>query len=172
MAKGHFNVLKGAYPSLVQLDKTLKVNDAVTDLVRGNTLRVDTSDNTWVKTADDAASKGVAGTPGPVIYFALQDQDQTDVDMADGLTALSCSMPMEVETDQYNGTPAVGAYLVGGLDGKVQGHAVGETAIGVVTKAQHRRWINDKVVAGTTTRGGFGNVIHFLTMYAPDLDGV
>jgi hypothetical protein len=172
MAKGHFNVLKGAYPSLVQLDKTLPVGDAVTSLVRGNTLRVDTSNDTWVKTADDAASKGAAGTPGPVIYFALQDQDQTDVSMAGGLTALSCAMPMEVETDQYNGTPAVGTLLVGGLDGKVQAHADGETAVGVVTKAQHRRWINDKVVAGTSTRGGFGNVIAFTTMYAPDIDGV
>lgn len=172
MAKGHFNVLKGAYPSLVQLDKTLQVGDAVTDLVRGNTLRVDTATNTWVKTADDAASKGVAGTPGPVIYFALQDQDQTDVSMAGGLTALSCTMPMEVETDQYNGTPAVGALLVGGLGGKVQAHADGETACGVVTRAAYRRFINDATVAGTTTKGGYGNVIAFATMYAPDVDGV
>jgi hypothetical protein len=172
MAKGHFNVLKGAYPSLVQLDKTLKVNDAVTNLVRGNSLRVDTSDNTWLKTADDAASKGAAGTPGPIIYFALQDQDQTDVEMAGALTALSCTMPMEVETDQYNGTPALGALLVGGLDGKVQAHADGETACGVVTKAEYRRFINDKVVSGTSTKGGFGMVLGFATIYSPDIDGV
>jgi hypothetical protein len=171
MAKGHFNVLKGAYPSLTQLDKTLKVNDAVTNLVRGNTVRVDTSDNTWVKTADDVASKGAAGTPGPIVYFALQDQDQTDVSMAGGLTALSCTMPMEVETDQYNGTPSVGTLLVGGLDGKVQAHADGETAIGVVTKAEYRRWINDRDVGGTSI-GAYGNVIAFMTMYSPDIDGV
>jgi len=166
MAKGHFNVLKGAYPSLVQLDKTLKVADGVTDLVRGSTIRV--SSGTWVKTADDVASKGEAGTPGPVIYFALNDQDQPDVKMAGGLTALSCTMPIEVETDQYNGTPAVGTLLVGGADGKVQAHAAGETAIGVVTKAAYRRWINDKDVGGAAL-GGFGNVIAFMTMYSPDI---
>jgi hypothetical protein len=91
--------------------------------------------------------------------------------MAGGLTAIACTMPIEVETDQYNGTPAVGTLLVGGASGKVQAHASGETAIGVVTKAPYRRWINDKDV-GSAPTGGFGNVIAFMTMYAPDIDGV
>jgi hypothetical protein len=168
MANGHFNVVKGAYPSLVQLDKTLPVGDGVTGLVRGSALYV--SSGAWLVTADDAASHGVAGTPGPVIYFALQDQGQTDVLMAGGLTALACTMPIEVETDQYVGTPAVGTLLAGGAGGKVQAHVAGQTAIGVVTKAESRRFINDKVVSGTTTKGGFGNVLTFLTMYAPDVD--
>ena len=168
MAKGHFNVIKGAYPSLSQLDTTRKVADSVTGLVRGMTIRIDGSDE-WVRTADDAASKGQAGTPGPLIYFALQDQDQTDVAMAGGLSGICCNQSMEVETDQYNGTPSVGTLLVGGLDGKVQAHAAGETAIGMVTKAQYRRWINDRDVGGVS-KGAYGNVIRFMTVFLPDVD--
>ena len=168
MAKGHFNVIKGAYPALAQIDTSRKVADSVTGLVRGMTMRIDGS-NEWVRTADDTASKGAAGTPGPIIYFALQDQDQTDVSMAGALTGLSCTQALEVETDQYNGTPAVGNMLVGGLDGKVQVHASGETAIGVVTAAQYRRWINDRDVGGVS-KGAYGNVIRFMTVYIPDVD--
>lgn len=170
MAKGHFNVLKGAYPSLTQLDKTLPVNDGVTGLVRGMVIRE--SSGEWVLCADDVASRGDAGTVGPVIYFALQDQDQTDVDMAGGLTGLPCTMPMEVETDQFGGTPAVGTLLVAGANSKVQAWAAGQTAIGVVTKASYRRWVNDLVVSGTSTRGSFTNVLAFQTMYAPTVNEV
>jgi len=167
MAKGHFNVLKGAYPSLSQIDRTLPVGDAVTGLVRGSALVVIAG--VWKLTADDTPSHGVAGTPGPVVYFALQGQEQTDVQMAGGLTGLSCQMPLEVETDQYNGTPAVGDLLVGSTGGKVSVHADGETAIGIVTKSAYQRWINDK---DGTPQGGFGNVISFSTAYLPDMDGV
>lgn len=173
MPQGHFNVLKGAYPTLDQLDKVLPVADAETGIVRGSTLRIDTSgaNDAWVRTAADAASQGAANTPGPVIYFALQDQGQPDVDMSGVVNAIPCTMPMEVETDQFDagGTFAVGAFVSAGADGQVVDHADDLTAIGVVTKGPYSRWVNDAVAVAGKRTGARKNVIAFLTTYQPNL---
>lgn len=169
MPAGHFNVLKGAYPTLAQIDKVLPVADAETGIVRGSAIRVESGE--WIRTAADAASQGAAGVAGPIIYFALQDQGQPDVDMAGVLNALSCTMPMEVETDQYDGAGSfpVGGYVMAGADGKVTDHTDDLTAIGVVTKGPTTRWVNDaEAVAGRRT-GNRVDVIAFLTTYQPNL---
>lgn len=172
MANGHFNVIKGAYPSLSQLDKALPVTGTsgalASSIVRGSTLRI-VSGTSFQITADDAASHGAAGTPGPIIYWALQDYNAGDVAMSGVLNALPCGFPMEVETDQYDaGVTTVGQYLMAGA-GKVKLHTTGCTAIGLVTKAPTYRWVNDAIrVAGQST-GNRASVICFWTMYQPEM---
>lgn len=170
MPQGHFNVLKGAYPTLGQIDKILPVADAETGIVRGSAIR-DNGSQEWIRTAADAASQGAAGVAGPVIFFALQDQGQPDVGMAGVLNALSCTMPMEVETDQFDagGTFAVGGYVMAGADGEVTDHTDDLTAIGVVTKGPTTRWVNDAVAVAGSRTGNRVDVIAFLTTYQPNL---
>lgn len=168
---GHLNVLKGAYPSLSQLDETLpvKTGEAVE---RGSALVKDNGE--WALTVD--ADAGVTGTPGKIVYFALQDADDPDVNMAKGLTALPCIAPCEIETDQYSGTPTVGSYIRCADNGKVTKleNAGGEkeTAIGMCTKAAGPRWSNnDGPNAGFPGErtGGLIQVIAFWTCYIPEV---
>lgn len=169
MALGHFNVLKGAYPTLAQLDESLPVADAETGIVRGSVLRINSGE--WVRTADDVASRGQTGTPGPIIYWALQDQVQPDVTMSGVLTGIPCTMPMEVETDQFltAGTFAVGGQISAGAAGEVQDHANGETSIGIVSNGPHQRYANDAIAVTGQRTGAIINVISFWTTYSPDL---
>jgi len=165
---GHFNVLKGAYPSLGQLDETLSVGAAETDIVRGSALVRSGSD--W--NLSEAADAGTDGAAGPVVFFALQDQDDPDVTMAGALTALPCSAPCEVETDQFSGAPVVGDYLMAGV-GVVMPHTDDKTAIGICSKAPTSRWSNNTIRAGAYPDVATGtriSVIHFWTCYIPNLN--
>ena len=170
---GHLNVLKGAYPSLSQLDETLPVKSGVTAIERGSALVKDSDE--WKLTDHTTdVDGGATGTPGPIVYFALQDQDDPDVQMAGNkLTALPCIAPCEIETDQYSGTPAVGKYLRAGDAGKVTLlDTDGETAIGMCTKAATYRWSNnDGPNAGFPGErtGGRIQAIAFWTCYLPEV---
>jgi hypothetical protein len=174
MSRGHLNVLKGAYPGLHQLDEDLPVEATQTDILRGTCLRK--SSGEWVKTAADAASQGAANTPGPIIYFSLHPQDEEDVTLSGVLSALPCTFPCEIETDQYDagGTFAVGDYVVAGADGKIEDHADDLTACGVVTRSPYPRYVNDALapasspVQGART-GRILNVVSFWTIYVPNL---
>jgi hypothetical protein len=173
---GHFNVLKGAYPHLQQLDKTLPLGTGGDTLVRGSAMYA--SAGKFVPAANDVATHGVAGTPGPIIYFCLQNAADPDVKMANGVTGLSCTMPMEVETDQFDDSAIVlGCYLMASA-GNVSGvpntpcvslHTTGCTAIGLVTKAAYTRWSNNAVAVAGVKTGNKISVISFWTMYAPEL---
>lgn len=167
----HFNVLKGAYPSLKQLDKTLPLGTGRSSIVRGSAMRIDPATNKFVPTAADVASQGAAGVPGPVIYFSLQNAGDPDVVMANGITGIPCTMPNEVETDQYDtgASISVGSFLMAGADGKVTLHTTGKTAIGLVTKAAYSRWSNNAVAVEGVKTGNRISVIAFLTIYAPDM---
>jgi hypothetical protein len=173
MPQGHFNVLKGAYPTLQQLDETLPVAGGVTGIVRGSCLRAadDAGTRSWFITAADATNQGAANTPGPLIYFALQDQGQPDVDMAGALSALPCSMPMEVETDQFDagGAFPIGGYIMAGAAGVVTDHTDDKTAIGQVTRSPYIRWANDAIAVTGKRTGNRVNVISFWAMYIPNL---
>ena len=118
MPQGHFNVLKGAYPTLQQIDKSLPISSAETDIIRGSSLRIDTSGSVpqWVRTAADAASQGTATVAGPIIYFSLQDQSQPDVLRSGVLTGIPCTMPNTVETDQFDtgGSFPVNGFIMAG----------------------------------------------------------
>lgn len=165
---GHFNVLKGAYPNLVQLDKTLPLGTGGTALVRGSVMYV--SANTFVPSADNVASHGTSGTSGAVCYFCLQNASDPDVTMANGVTGLVCTQPMEVETDQYDTSSIVlGSYVMAGASAKLTLHTTGCTAIGLVTKAAYTRWSNNAVAVAGVKTGTRISVISLWTMYAPDM---
>lgn len=164
----HFNVLKGAYPHLQQLDKTLPLGTGGTNLVRGSVMYVAASK--FTPSAADTASHGVAGTPGPICYFCLQNAADPDVQMAGGITGLSCTMPMEVETDQFDTSSIVlGSYVMAGANAKLTLHTTGCTAIGLVTKAAYSRWSNNAVAVAGVKTGNRISVISLWTMYAPEL---
>ena len=168
---GHLNVLKGAYPSLIQLDETAPVAPAVTDIVRGSVL-VKNAQNEWALCA--ASHAGGVDEPGAVPYFALQAQGDPDVKMAGALTALNGRMPCEMEIDQYDDTVAiaVGDYLALGTAGKLVKHATGETAVGICSKAATSRWSNSAPRTGMYPDDATGSriaVIAFWTCYIPNL---
>ena len=171
---GFFNVIKGAYPDLKQLDKTLPLGTGGTALVRGSLMLA--SANTFIPTDGTKTSNGcgnltsptTGNVPGPIVYFCLQNAFDPDVKMANGITGMPCTQPMEVETDQYDDTSIVlGSYLMAGEDGLATLHVDGGTAIGLVTKAAYTRWSNNAVVVEGYKTGGRITVISFWTMYAP-----
>jgi hypothetical protein len=167
---GFFNVLKGAYPDLKQLDKTLPLGTGGANLVRGSLMRIDTGAGKFVPTGADASSQGGAGAPGPIIYFCLQNAADPDVQMANGITGIPCTMPMEVETDQFDSSNIVlGSYIMAGASGKATLHTNGLTAIGLVTSPAYTRWSNNAVAVAGVKTGTRISVISFWTMYHPEL---
>ncbi len=165
MPKGHFNIL---YPGLQldQIETEKPVDSRVTGLVRGSAI-VDNGSGAWRLTA--AADAGSAGHPGPMVYWALQDQDSPDAVKAGVLAGMPCSWPMVVETDQYAGTHAVGAWVAADNNGKVTDAVTGNTVIGKVLKAPAQRWLNDRLDPAGTRMGALANVVVFQTLYIPSL---
>lgn len=133
-----FSPLKGAFPSLQQIDKTLSVDSAQqvdTDkIVRGSLVYV-TAGNAFKLAGDDQKTD-----PTALIYFALQGQDDFQAGMAgsigqgpdgvwDGtfdeyglgnivagaarITALACTMPLEFQTDQFDADTITGQTPIG-----------------------------------------------------------
>ena len=167
---GFFNVLKGEYPGLKQLDKTLPLGTGATVLVRGSLMYVDPSTNKFIPAAANQATQGTAAIPGAVMYWALQNADDPDVKMANGITGLPCTMPMEVETDQFDTSSIVlGSFVMGGANAKLTLHTDGLTACGRCTKAAYTRWSNNAVAVAGVRTGNRISVISLQTMYAPSL---
>lgn len=171
---GLLNVIKGAYPSLQQIDRTLPVADNQTGIVRGSLVY---EDNGTFKIATSSQAGSVnAGviTPGAYLYYALMAQDDLVAEMAGNfgngrITGLACSMPMEIETDQYTGAVAVGDYLTVGDGGKLVTitENAGNTVYGIVTAAPAVRWHNAaEAVAGRRT-GNKVSVIRLSTVFIP-----
>lgn len=162
--KGFFNVLKGAYPSLKQLDKSLppKAGEAI---IRGSLIKEVAGEFALTEATD--ATAPVA----PMVYFALQGAGEPDVEMAGVVTGLSVAAPQEVETDQFTGAPAVGAYLTAGA-GVLVAHADGENAYGVVTKASTYRWSNAEDAPPALVGKRTGNRVQTIalqTLFIPNL---
>lgn len=166
---GLFNVIKGAYLNLQQIDKTLPVASGETGIVRGSCVYEDGGEFKLAGSAQKGSSDGTNIVAGSFIHYALMAQDDPTVVMADGLTGLACSMPMECETDQFDGTPAVGNFLTLADDGKlgVADTANGVTVYGQVTKASTTRWDNAAVAVAGYRTGNKVNVIRFRTMFIP-----
>jgi hypothetical protein len=170
---GHFNVIKGQYPSLSQLEETLAVKSTETGIVRGSALVKDAG--TWRRGV--TTDSGDASTAGPVVYFALQNQADPDVVMAKKVTAIPCLAPIRVETDQYAGSPTVGSFLTVNGNGTttfglVGAAANGDTACGIVTSVPTRRWSNNSgPYAGfpSPRTGAAINVITFWCVYVPQV---
>ena len=149
---GWFSPVKGSYPSLAQVDKTLPVDDSASTLVRGMivTMATDTNSKPVWKIAD-----GTKDT----YYVALQDYSDPTAGFA-GSTF-----------DPNGGTPKIngidlhqdGEYETSVFDSNIQDYAVGDELyvgeggiltktkaegaqlVGIVTLAPTTRWINNAI---------------------------
>ncbi len=173
-----FNVLKGAYPGMKQVDRTLPVKAGEGDIERG-ALLYDDGSKFRLTTASQAGS---ATSPGKVVYFALQDPKDPTSGMAGNvgagavasasaepvIAALSCISPCEVETDMYNSdeTYSPGDLLSAGA-GVVTKHENGNTVIGIVTRSIGAYWANNATAVEGYRTGAPAKVIQFHTTYLP-----
>lgn len=139
-----FSPVKGVYPSLAQIDKTLPIDGSIEDLKsikRGIVMHVDGATNTFALGAAEGNT-----------YVSLQNYDDTQAEFAGGVwfgkgktdiangtespgtpsvTGLSMTMAGEYETDNFLGEIKVGDKLTAGADGvivAVQAPAEGEAA--------------------------------------------
>ena len=180
---GWFNVLKGAYPSLQQIDKTCDVAAGVTGIVRGSLMYEDTSAQFHLATAtqDSDASK--------YLYFALQAQTDLVAGMAGSIgqgvgyivqpggapvagtarvTGLAVGMPFEFETDQFvPGNYRIGQLLTVANAGKLTAHVSLKNCVAQVTKAVASRWVNDAVAVTGWRTGANVNVLTARTLWIP-----
>lgn len=157
---GWFSPVKGSYPSLAQVDKTLPIAEGSSKIERG----------TIVALAEDSAGASkngvfkVAEASDEILYVSLQDDTDptagfagTAFDPKGGvpvITGIDLAQDGEYETSVFDGdkTYTVGQklYVANGLlttdgSGKV---------VGVVTGVPATRWVNDAVAvpdkAGST----------------------
>ena len=170
---GWFNVLKGAYPSLQQIDKSLMVAAGETGIVRGSLIY---QSGTEFKLA--TATQATDATA--YIYFALQGQDDLTAGMAGTrgqgvfggypkITGLAVGMPTEFETDQFNAgeSYAIGDLLTCGASGKLTPHTTGDNCLAQVTKTVASRWVNDAVAVTGFRTGANVNVLTARTLWIP-----
>jgi len=173
------NAIKGAYPSLQQISKDLLIAaDAVFE--RGSVLVADTTTSgtetitTWkVAQASDAKKASIA-------YFALQGHTDYQAKMAGALSstagyapkisALACTMPMEIETDMFSGDDLKpGDALTFGANGRLVKAGSGDTVVLQVTRGPYVRWSNNSDSAGEADfrQGANVTVIRGMTMFIP-----
>lgn len=156
---GWFSPVKGHYPSLGQVDKTLPVKAGVTAIARGTIVALE---------ADSDSAEGVwdvASGSDKLLYVALQDYTDPTAGFAGSafdpkggvprITALSLDQEGEYETTEFktDDTYAVGAALYV-VNGKLQATNPGSgTVVGYVTMAPAERWINNAIAVPDQTNG-------------------
>lgn len=188
---GWFSPIKGQYPSLAQIDKTLNVGAGEEGITRGSLIYVDAgtspqSGEGVFRLADDTQ----ATDPLADLFVALQGQDDFVAGMAGTIgqgpatdengvagtariTGLSVRMPLEFQTDQYYGNLGVGDYLTVGVDGdtnvggKFVAHTAGDNVIAQVTAAPFERWVNDAVAVEGRRTGAAVTVIQARFVWVP-----
>jgi hypothetical protein len=174
-----FSPVKGGYPGLQQIDKTLSVGSDETGIVRGSLVYVDGSGVEPVFRLADAAQ---ADDPTAYIYFVLVGQNDFQAGMAGTIgqgpaggsariTALAVGQPMEFQTDQFDaeGDYAVGTLLTVGADGKLTPHTTGKNVVAQVTAVPFERWVNDAVAVAGRRTGALVEVVAASTMWIPTL---
>ena len=172
---GWFNVLKGAYPTLQQIDKTLDVGAREVGIVRGSLMYQDaTNVFKLANAADDSNAE-------KYLYFALQAQTDLVAGMAGSIgqgvaggvarvTGIAVGMPFEFETDQFNANSYyIGQLLAVGNAGKLVDHSSGKNCVAQVTKAVFSRWVNDAVAVTGWRTGANVNVLTARTLWIPKL---
>jgi hypothetical protein len=170
---GWFNVLKGAYPSLQQIDKTLDVAAGESGIVRGSLIY---QDGATFKLATATQSTDA----GAYIFFALQAQTDLVAGMAGSvgqgvaggvarITGLAVGMPAEFETSEFDISEAyaVGDLLTVGANGELVPHTAGKNVVAQVTKPVTTRWVNDAVAVTGYRTGANVSVISGRTMWIP-----
>jgi len=172
---GWFNVLKGAYPSLQQIDKTLSMASGETGIVRGSLIYQDGTEFKLATASQDA-------DPTAYIYFALMPQDDLVAGMAGSvgqgvgggvprITGLACGMPFEFETSEFDiaQSYSVGDLLKPGAGGELTLHTTGKNCVAQVTKVVTNRWVNDAVAVTGYRTGANISVLTARTMWIPKL---
>jgi hypothetical protein len=172
-----FSPLKGVYPGLAQIDKTLSVGSDETDIVRGSVVYVDGSASVPVfRLAGAAQATDVAAYP----YFALIGQEDFQAGMAGTIgqgpaggsariTALACGLPMEFQTDQFDAEAEyeVGTMLTCGAGGVLVPATTGDNVVAQVTAVPAERWVNDAVAVAGRRTGALVEVLAARTMWVP-----
>lgn len=167
---GWFNPIKGAYPSLGQVDKTLPVAEGNDEIERGFII-TPVPDSV---TSDDFKSEGgvwkIADGSEDMFYVALQDYGDYAAGFAGtafmegtqgapnrpAITGIDLNQDGEYETSVFDD----GNYIVGDKltvsNGKLTKAEEGSKAniVGIVTQPPYERWVNNKVAkpAGAVPR--------------------
>lgn len=170
---GWFNALKGAYPALQQVDKSLPVAADQTAIVRGSCI--------YETGGEFKLATGVETDPAAYIYICLIPQDDFTAGMAGSVgqgpaggkpvvTGLAVGMPMEFETSEFDSTEV---YSVGDLltatAGKLAPWSTGQNVVAQVTKAVANRWVNDAVAVTGRRTGANVSVLTARTLWVPNL---
>jgi hypothetical protein len=180
-----FSPVKGVYPSLAQIDKTLPIDGSIEDLKtikRGTVMHVDGATNTFALGAAEGNT-----------YISLQNGDDTQAEFAGGVwfgkgktdiangkespgtpsvTGLSMTMAGEYETDNFISTDdnaiTVGTKLTASTDGIIKKAGESEVVFAICTSAPAYRWVNNAEVTsgyGASRRQGASvTVIRFKTI--------
>lgn len=158
---GWFSPVKGSYPSLAQVDKTLPLSGDVSTIERGMIVALGAG------TGDDEANgvwKRPNGTTDKLLYVALSDAtdptagfagtsftpNPTDAHPArPAITALDLAQDGEFETSVFDTTATytVGMALSADSNGKIVPQSGGAYILGYVTAIPKERWINNAVAA-------------------------
>jgi len=150
---GWFSPVKGSYPSLAQVDKTLPVKSGVTSIKRGTivALEADAQGNSAEGVFD------VAGATDKLLYVSLQDYTDPTAGFAGSafdpkggvprITALSLDQDGEYETTEFAQDVT---YQAGDALKVVNGQLTKSTAdtdiiVGYVTVPATERWINNAI---------------------------
>lgn len=152
---GWFSPVKGAYPGLGQVDKTLPLTAGI-DLKRGMIVALKSGDGS------DLQKNGVWGLPSAtdkLLYVALQDATDptagfagTSFDPKGGvpcITALDLNQDAEYETSVFEGAPesfAIGDPLKANDKGfLVKSMSDSDVVVGYVTGVPTDRWVNNAI---------------------------
>ena len=172
---GWFTALKGAYPALQQVDKTLPVAAGQSGIVRGSCIYEDGGEFKLATAAQDSL-------PGAYIHFCLIPQDDFTAGMAGTvgqgpaggkpvITGLAVGMPMEFESSEFDITKvySVGGLLTVGAGGNLTTWASGKNVVAQVTKSVTNRWVNDAVAVTGRRTGANVSVLTARTLWVPNL---
>ena len=152
---GWFSPVKGSYPSLAQVDKTLPVSGDAKTLVRGMIV-------TLSKDADGKPVWDLAGGDSATFYVALQDYSDPTAGFAGtafvpnptaenparpAVTAIDLAQDGEYETSVFDQEAMydIGDELTVKDGFLTKGGGSGEKAVGIVTAVPASRWINNAI---------------------------
>lgn len=168
MPQGHFVEMVPGATGTNRPTRSLPIKSGQTAIKRGSVLVEDAGEWRLSTTSDN----GGANSPGPVVYFALQDQDSPDVTMSGVLSAIPCTFSGVFQTDQFSGTLAVGTKLMAG-NGVLIAHTDDKTVVAEVRKGNTIRWSNDRLAStaygGAQRTGAHITVLDFQSLYLPNV---